>query len=304
MIDAFHQSYSMTSKNLLSFSYPTILIREAHDLRLAHCITSEITEKTKLVLIGFPFDEGVKINSGIPGAKNGPKAIREQLGKMIATESALNEQIADIGDIDCEGKSVEEAQELLGTLVSELLEENLFPIILGGGHETSFGHFLGYVKANQELDIINLDAHTDVRELIDGKAHSGSPFRQAIEHESEALKGYHVIGAKRNRVAKEHALYVQENGSLCYSDEKIGLPKTGNSILLTIDLDVFDCSVMPGVSARNSNGFGKNEGLRLIKNVIQTGKVRSIDVVELNPEQDENGISALFAAELVYLFLE
>ena len=63
----------MTSKNLVSYSYSNILVREAHDLRMAHCITSEITEKTKLVLIGFPFDEGVKINAGIPGAKKAQK---------------------------------------------------------------------------------------------------------------------------------------------------------------------------------------------------------------------------------------
>lgn len=286
--------------NLIPFTYPEIQIRESHDKRVAHAITSTITEKTKFVIIGFPFDEGVKLNGGFPGARKAPDTIRLQLAKMVANSTFQNGSVADLGNLDVEGKSVEEAQEQLGKVVSEILQKGLIPIILGGGHETSFGHFLGYVGAKKEVEIINLDAHTDVRELVDRKAHSGSPFRQAILHESGLLKSYHVIGAKRNRVAEKHAEFVSQHGSIQYLGESSNVPDISNSVMLTLDCDVFDVSVMPGVSARNSFGMSKREGLELVKEILKSGKVMSVDIVEINPERDLNDQSVSFAAEMVY----
>ena len=84
------------------------------------------------------------------------------------------------------------------------------PIVLGGGHETAYGHFLGYVRAGQRIAILNWDAHPDVRPLKDGQGHSGSPFRQALEHASGSCDGYTVAGLNPPSVARAHLDYLAE----------------------------------------------------------------------------------------------
>ena len=88
--------------------------------------------------------------------------------------------------------------------------------MLGGGHETAYGIYLGYVAAGLPVGIVNIDAHLDVRPLIDGKGHSGSPFRQAMEHPTQPLPGnrYVCLGAQPHAVSRDHWAYVHERGGL------------------------------------------------------------------------------------------
>lgn len=81
---------------------------------------------------------------------------------------------------------MEEGQKLLGMAVEKILDLALFPIVLGGGHETTFGHFQGHLadmkKKETPLDmgIINFDAHFDLRPYENGPS-SGSMFRQIAD---------------------------------------------------------------------------------------------------------------------------
>ena len=103
------------------------------------------------------------------------------------------------------------------------------PIVLGGGHETAYGHYLGYVRAGRETAIVNLDAHLDVRPLRDGRGHSGSPFRQALEHPTQPLRGdrYVVLGAQPFAVSRAHQAYVQEkDGVIHWASELVDCLET------------------------------------------------------------------------------
>ena len=282
------------------YSHTPLAVKEKADIRMSHFFQSELSSNTKIALIGFPVDEGVRRNGGIPGARFAPDSIRGNFYKMVSPTALDKGIIVDLGNLDVENKSMEECQDALGDVIADLHEKGIVPIILGGGHETAFGHALGYIKAKKRIEIINLDAHTDVRELNDGKGHSGSPFRQALEHESGFIKGYHVIGAQRNRVAEYHAEFVKKHGSIWYRDEEQQQLSLQENLMLTIDLDVFDASFMMGVSAPNSNGFSKQEGLDTILSILKTGKVQSIDIVELNPLRDIQGMSSLFAAHILW----
>jgi formiminoglutamase len=92
-------------------------------------------------------------------------------------------------------------------------------VVLGGGHETSYGHFLGYAQASRKVEILNWDAHTDVREPLEGKGHSGSPFRQALEHRSGACRRYSVAGVQPQAVARTHAAFVERHGRVVWRDD-------------------------------------------------------------------------------------
>ena len=98
----------------------------------------------------------------------------------------------DAGDIICDGDNLENAQIALAHMVASLLRSQYFPIVLGGGHETAWGHYLGIHEAlgPSKLAIVNFDAHFDLREQARGS--SGTTFKQIADH--HAAFDYTVIG--------------------------------------------------------------------------------------------------------------
>src|SRR5262249_25006123 len=148
------------------------------------------------------------------------------------------------------------------------------PIVLGGGHETAFGHYLGYIRAGLPVGILNIDAHLDVRPKSEGKGHSGSPFREALEHPEQPLPGdrYVCLGANPHAVSCAHADYVEERGGVIgWADEVRGqlaaafqrdserLQAAGCQVYVSLDADVLAAGEMPGVSAPNSLGLAGAE---------------------------------------------
>ena len=114
-------------------------------------------------------------------------------GKPSATSHSPKKKTTfyDVGDIACENSDLETAQHALGQVVAHLLNQKIFPIVLGGGHETAWGHFQGIEAAFPESDcaIINFDAHFDLRPLSDdNKGSSGTPFSQiAASRQAQGL---------------------------------------------------------------------------------------------------------------------
>ena len=270
----------------------------------------------KIVFLGFSCDEGIRRNFGRQGAKKGPKKVREAL-RVLAVH--LNEEIsfADIGDIICDGDKLEEAQEILAQAVSRIRSLGKIPFILGGGHETAWGHFLGLKEdlINASLGVINFDAHFDLR-LSDEKnpPSSGTPFYQASKLCEDLGKKFHysVIGIEdfsNTKVlfekAKElDALVIKrkdiELGSHDYLKEKLNeFCDRRQKIYLSICLDVFSSSVAPGVSAPNPLGLVPKVFFRFLDEVLKTGKVIAVDLVELSPRYDIDGRTAKLAAFLV-----
>ena len=99
-------------------------------------------EGVNFALIGFKSDKGVYINHGRVGAVEGPQSIRTQLAKL-PWHLGRNVRVFDVGDIDGPNRSLEQLQSSLANAVKRLRELNLRPIVLGGGHETAYGNYLG-----------------------------------------------------------------------------------------------------------------------------------------------------------------
>lgn len=273
----------------------------------------------RVALVGFPSDEGVRRNGGRPGAAAAPAAIRAALARLTpdaedpARFTVLLERTLDGGDIPVIG-DLEEDQRRLGAALAPLLAAGVVPIVLGGGHETSFGHFLGYVEAGQRVRIANLDAHPDVRPLREGRAHSGSPFRQALEHPSGLCAGYTVAGLLPHSVAAAHLEWLEEHGgewswARDLTPERIrglyaGVPAEPDvPVLASFDLDAIDAAWAPGVSAPAAGGLEPGRWLRAAYAAGRSPPVASLDLVEANPALDPDGRTVRLAALTVWHFL-
>ena len=284
------------------------------DLRLKDFIGKNVT-KPKVHLIGFPSDEGVKINGGRPGACKAPRLIFEELIKLTPhpvhfdRHIKLLERTEGLTLLEC-SDDLPADQENLGKSTASSISDQVLPVILGGGHETAFGHFLGYVNSDLPVNIVNIDAHTDVRDFKNGKAHSGSPFRQAVEHQSGLCKSYNVYGLNPSSVSVDHLAYVRNQGDAVF-DQSFSAEAVLNrinlfderSIMITMDMDAVKQADAPGVSAPNALGIKKEDWLQLAYGFGKHPKVTSFDLSEVNPEFDRDNQTVKLAALTVWYFL-
>ena len=267
---------------------------------------------SKLVIIGYACDEGVRRNSGRVGAKDGPDAIRKCMGKL--PPGAI-----DKGNIICEDENLEKTQKELGKMVEKELKQGNFPLVIGGGHDIAYGHFLGINNAAKGIvGIINLDAHFDLRPFHNG-GNSGTPFNQisALLKAQNKTFNYLPIGIRENSNSAElyhtakklNVQYIPMEE--CTLDNIPQIKKTLQAfmdevdcIYLTIDLDGFSSEYCPGVSAASPIGFQPKFVLELINHIFNSKKVISCDIAEMNPIYDVEEITAMMAADLIKTICE
>jgi len=267
------------------------------------------------VLLGFPVDEGVVRNGGRPGAAQGPDRLREWLYGMTPDARRhdafcpLLRYTQDAGNLSDEA-SLAARQAALGEALAPHLRQETVPILLGGGHETAYGHFLGYVEAETDVTILNWDAHPDVRPLNDGKLHSGSSFRQALGHPSGHCQHYAVAGLQPHSTAAAHLQFIDDHeGDLLWAEALSRKTVTElydlltHPTMVTFDLDAVDQGQAPGVSAPAVGGLDQELWLHAAYQAGRCPQVTSVDVAELNPRVDVDDRTARLAALTVMQIL-
>lgn len=271
-------------------------------------------------IIGFACDEGVRRNHGRIGAAQGPDAIRRALANLPA--QAI-ETLFDAGNIACADGDLALAQSRLAERVEQVLARQIFPLILGGGHEVAFGTFggiarhLGDALKSGRLLIVNFDAHFDLREAE--QATSGTPFQQIAEWCRQAGVEFHYLCYGISRCSNTPALFARAgqlgvrywlDSELAHEDfskvdtELRGWLAEASHVYLTIDLDVLPAEKAPGVSAPAAFGVALDTVERLVQTIKQSGKLLAADIAECNPIHDRDGLTARVAARLAHGLLQ
>jgi len=280
-------------------------------------LKKNIPDHTKLAfaLLGFRCDEGIRRNLGRIGAAEGPIILREVLAKLPVHRQEII--CYDAGDITCVDNNLESSQQSLGEAVSLLLQHNIIPIVLGGGHEMAWGHFQGIGKhlTNAHLAIVNFDAHFDMRPLLaDKKGSSGTPFLQIAEAQEAAHRrfNYYCIGIQQagniqalfDTAKKCHAQYITADELQIDTQKGIEFIQTilqnHRHIYLSLCLDVFASAFAPGVSAPQALGLSPWQLMPLVRKLASSGKVMSYDLAELSPKYDIDLRTTKLAANLIY----
>lgn len=272
---------------------------------------SVVGEDAEVVILGFPSDAGVTRNGGRPGGSGGPRAIREALYKMTPDARDIDPFIrllgrtVDLGDVRVTG-NVEEDQTLLAAVVSEHIGERIV-ILLGGGHETAYGHLLGYIRAERDVHVLNWDAHADVREPGPEGGHSGSPFRQALDHPSGRVQSYSVAGLHPWRVSRTHADFVRARGGRLVWRADLDptaldrlVSETPGPAMASFDIDAVEAGSAPGVSAPGVGGMDPRLWLSAAEACGRAPSFSSFEVVETNPLFDTDGRTATLAALTIW----
>lgn len=263
------------------------------------------------VLHGFAVDEGVRRNKGRQGAKDAPDLIRKNMSNFPVV--LPNFSLLDFGNITCEDGNLENTQNELAKNVSKVLLKGGKSLVLGGGHEVTFGHYRGVRTAfpEQKIGIINFDAHFDNRQPENGVgASSGTGFWQiaqegeinslhiGIQRNSNTLKLFdtaHQFGMKY--ILADELFF--ENLPSVY--ERVNeLADSVDVLYMTICMDVFNASIAPGVSASAYNGiFADAAFMHLYKHILRNEKLVALDIAEVNPHFDIQDRTARLAASLM-----
>ncbi len=272
-----------------------------------------------ICFIGFCCDDGVTRNKGRAGAAKGPRGIRRELTNLPC-HFQQELKIYDGGNIYCEDIALEDGQAILANMIDRILKLNLYPIVLGGGHEIAFGHYNGLsqhfnaMKDETKIGIVNFDAHFDLRPYPNGGS-SGTMFRQIADKciESGQHYGYMCLGIQKrsNTLALfKSARQLGVNYILAKDmvDQDIwrileqvdGFVKKHDKIYITICADVFSAAFAPGVSAAQAVGLHPEQVLKIIKYIILSGKMVSFDIAEVSPRFDQDNTTSNLAAVLIF----
>ncbi len=259
-------------------------------------------------LLGAPLGAG----SVTPGRCDlAPSVLRQALRRIgrydVESGRELSVPIADHGDVDLRGLSIEEATKPIGEAVSRSSRSHSLVLLVGGNNAVTRAGVLGLGLPLDRLGLVTLDAHFDMRDTLEGLS-NGNPVRALIE---DGLPGMNIaqIGLAafaNSRKMHEDALAA---GNLVVTIGKVRQAGIANAIdralehlghceaiVVDCDIDVIDRSQFPAAPGARPGGMAVQDFFYAVRRLAAEPRVRLIDLTEWDPPLDSTDLSALTAA--------
>ncbi|MFT5715545.1 MAG: formiminoglutamase [Flavobacterium sp.] len=290
------------------------------------------TTEAKYVLLGIPEDIGIRANFGRPGAASAwDTAIKNianiqhnrfckgsqiiVLGQVNVSEEMKEVEHLNFHDIDDRSKLsqlVEKIDKDVSHIIFNIIKFGKTPIIIGGGHNNSYGNIKGTALAKgKPVNAINFDAHSDFR-ILEGR-HSGNGFSYA--YEEGFLKKYFIFGLHENYTSKsvldmikktEDRVRYNTYDSLAIRKEKDFNQEMVNALEF-IKTDFFgieiDLDAIPNIasSAMTLSGFSVEQLRQFISFFGKNKNASYIHICEGAPELGEEKNTHLIGKLIGYL---
>lgn len=261
-------------------------------------------ESAKIVLIPVPYDG---TSTWIKGSDKGPDAFLDASANMelydIETDSEVYKNGVFLADPVTENSSPEKMVDAVHKIASAYIKQGKFVSLFGGEHSVSIGSIRAFKENFKNLTVLQFDAHADLR-----KEYEESACNHACAvHEAQFTTNLVQIGI-RSMDVEEKQYMKKEN---CFFSHQIqtnpnwmqeALSKITDTVFITIDLDVFDSSIMPSTGTPEPGGLNWFQVVDFIKLVVQNKNVVGFDIMELCPNKSNKGPDFL-AAKLYYKIL-
>ena len=270
-----------------------------------------------VAILGAPFDFGCQWRSG---ARFGPRALREASTLFAFGHSGAYDheddtvylppdltRIVDIGDADIVHTDTMSSHANIELAVRNLLWQGALPVVIGGDHSVNIPCINAF-SDGEPMHIVQIDAHLDfVDERHGVRFGHGNPMRRAAE--KEFITGLTQIGIRNvSSTSKEGYDDARRMGSDILSvrqcrrlgtDGVLDRIPAGRNYYVTIDIDAFDPSIAPGTGTPSHGGFLYYEILEILDGLARRGSVKGVDLVEVAPDYDRSGTTAILAAQLL-----
>jgi agmatinase len=273
-------------------------------------IDNKFDIKQKSVVIPFGLEKTVSYGGG---TKNGPKEIIKASHQVELYDEELNcEPFKVIGVKTIKpfkiNKNINKALKQISLLNQKSIENNLFPLTLGGEHSITAGCIEPFVKSYKNVTILQFDAHADLRNSYNNQKYShASAMRRCLD-----FKNVNLISIGIRNISKEEIPFLKKNDSrikiFWAKDQKKWNLKyfkrliKNKNVYLTFDVDGLDSSIMPATGTPEPGGLFWYETLSLIKTTFKNANVIGADINELAPIKGFNSYNFL-VAKLAYKIL-
>lgn len=278
---------------------------------------ADTLDEVDIGLIGVPFDGGTSFK---PGARLGPRGVRQQSCLMrtrnhasgIAPFDLCN--IRDLGDVYLDRMyNIEDAHACIENYYREICARNIMPLTVGGDHSITYPIFKALAK-DGPIGMVHIDAHTDTWDSLYGsKFFHGAPFRRAVEDGlldplrtiQIGIRGSEHSGTPNYSLeCGMRVIFIEEfddlgvEGVLREVRRVVGDGQT----YVSFDVDGLDPAFAPGTGTPEAGGISMREAMRLLKGLRGLNLIGG-DVVEVAPDLDPSGMTALNAATLMFELL-
>jgi agmatinase len=249
---------------------------------------------SKFVVVPVPYEATTSYGKG---TKNGPAAILkasqqvEEFDEELGFETHLKSPVHTLKTTSVTS---------LGSRVTSLLSDKKIPVILGGEHSITPYVVKAAAKQYKHLCVLQFDAHADLRDRYRGKKNSHACVMRRILEICPAVQ----VGIRS--ISRDGFDFARKTGQLkrIHRAQKLELAeKVENQLFkhvyITIDVDVFDPSVMPSTGTPEPGGMYWYEVLDILKPICATKNVVGFDIMELSPRKGDIA-SDFAAAKLIY----
>ncbi|MGY5859149.1 MAG: arginase family protein [Candidatus Thorarchaeota archaeon] len=261
-------------------------------------------------IVGIPYDI---TSSHTPGARLGPDAIRQAtdgershsyplgIGEGNVPKEPLSKLITleDVGDLEVVQRLPEAAVVDISEATAKLAARKSSLLFLGGDHFITYPILRGLSRVQKgKWGILYLDAHADLYSDMGGYQLShATTLRRILDEKIVGLSD--TIAFDIRCALPEHKKELPKITSVNIANEIQSVAERVDHLYISVDLDVVDPSIIPGVSHPESGGLSLVELVTILRTVFSTGKVKYTDIVELNPLIDKSHMSGIAARDIV-----
>ena len=259
-------------------------------------------------LVGAPLAAG----SVTPGAcDRAPQLLRQTLRRIgrydVETRRELPTRIADRGDVELGGLTIEQATPPIQEAVAASAAAHELTLLVGGNNAVTRPAVLGLGLPLDQVGLITLDAHFDMRDLDNGLS-NGNPVRALI---ADGLPGANIAQVGLAPFANSRAMHedalaagnlvitigdVRENGIDHAIGRALDHVRHCSVVVVDTDIDVIDRAQMPGAPGARPGGMAVRDFFAAVRRLAADPKVRLIDLTEWDPSLDASDLSVLTAA--------
>lgn len=261
-------------------------------------------ETSKIVLIPVPYDG---TSTWQKGADKGPEAFLQASENMelydIETDSEVYKKGVYLAEPISENSSPEAMVDAVHDITKSYIKKNKFVTLFGGEHSISIGTIRAFNECFDNLTVVQIDAHADLRKEYDGSnynhacaVYEASQNTNLIQVGIRSMDVIETTIMDKNKVFFAHDLAMDDY----WMENAIDLMT--NNVFLTIDLDAFDPSILPSTGTPEPGGLLWYETLEFLKKIFKEKNVVGFDIVELCPNENEKS-SDFLAAKLYYKML-
>jgi agmatinase len=261
-------------------------------------------EDAGIVIIPVAYDG---TSTWVKGADKGPAAILEASGNMelydIETDSEVYRKGIFTEEIITGEVSTAEMIKAVAGAVEYYLEKNKFTVVIGGEHSVSIGPIKAYTKQYENLTVLQLDAHSDLREEYNGSKYNHACVMARVKELCPIVQvGIRSMDySEKKSMDSSRTFFAKDIYDNTDWIKKV-ISRLSDNVYITIDLDVFDPSIMPSTGTPEPGGLFWYDVLALLKAVSGKKNIVGFDVVELCPDA-KNKAPDFLAAKLIYKLL-